>query len=207
MELFQYEGKASNMSNSEKEKQMERQYRYRGEHERQTETRVQTWRQHSNQRTNIWLFSLEVGFFAGLIWGGVKGILYYMSFTTVLPGYLVEPFFKNKFLHSLSGYFVGWASFIVFSILATMLYTAAFRKLKGPRPGILYGIAWWTFIFTILGPTYHLTRPLVELARNTVISEFCLYVLWGLFIGYTAAEEYTNERRREPRKTPNNALQ
>ncbi|MFD1176235.1 YqhR family membrane protein [Paenibacillus puldeungensis] len=207
MEIFRYGGMIANMSNSEKGQKLERQSRYSGEHERQVDTRIQTWRQQRNQRTNIWMFSLEVGFFAGLIWGGLKGVMYFMSFTTVLPGYLVEPFFKSKFLHSLSGYFVGWASFIVFSILATMLYTAAFRKLKGPGPGILYGIAWWTFIFTILGPTYHLTRPLVELSKNTVLSEFCLYVLWGLFIGYTAAEEFTNERGREPKKTPNNALQ
>ncbi|MGG6309728.1 YqhR family membrane protein [Paenibacillus macerans] len=168
---------------------------------------AQPWRQQRREHTNIWLFSLEIGLFAGLIWGGVKGLFYYMRFTTILPGYLVEPFFKNSFLHSRFGYYVGWLSFIVFSILATMLYTVVFRKLKGPGPGILYGMVWWFLIFAVLGPLFQMTRPLPELRPITVISEFCLYLLWGLFIGYTAAEEYTDERQREPKKTPNNALQ
>lgn len=125
-----------------------------------------------------------------------------MRFTTVIPGYLVEPFFKRSFLYSQPGYYVGWLSFIVFSILATLIYTLLFRKLKGPGPGILYGIVWWGLIFGILGPAFGMTRPLLELSKDTLISEFCLYLLWGLFIGYTTAEEYTDEREREPKKSP-----
>lgn len=37
------------------------------------QSRVQPWRQQRRERTNIWLYSLEIGLFAGLIWGGVKG--------------------------------------------------------------------------------------------------------------------------------------
>lgn len=148
--------------------------------------------------TNIWTFSLVTGFFAGLIWGGVQGLFYYMRFTTVLPGYLVEPFFKNSFLHSQAGYYVGWLGFIIFSILVTLIYTLVFRNLKGPMPGILYGMVWWALIFLVIGPSLHMTTPIRTMTTNTFISEFCLYLLWGLFIGYTVAEEYTDERGREP---------
>ncbi|MNW60037.1 hypothetical protein D3C74_379950 [compost metagenome] len=148
--------------------------------------------------TNIWLFALETGFFAGLIWGAVKGLFFYMRFTTVLPGYLVEPFFKSSFLQSQAGYYVGWFFFTVFSIIATIIYTLLFRKLKGPMPGMVYGVAWWLIIFVAAQPMLHMTKPIRELSTNTIISELCLYLLWGLFIGYTAAEEFTNERMREP---------
>lgn len=148
--------------------------------------------------TNIWLFALQIGFFAGLIWGAVKGLFYYMSFTTVLPGYLVEPFFKNTFLQSQAGYYVGWLFFIIFSIIATIIYTLLFRKAKGPLPGMVYGVVWWLIIFVLAQPVLRMTKPVGELTMNTVISEFCLYLLWGLFIGYTTAEEFTDERTREP---------
>ncbi|GGH25261.1 YqhR family membrane protein [Paenibacillus segetis] len=154
--------------------------------------------QNSKKVTNIWLFALNIGFFAGLIWGGIKGLFYYMRFTTVLPGYLLEPFFKQKFLNSGPGYYVGWLGFIVFSIIVTLIYTLCLRKLKGPIPGLLYGIFWWIIIFLLIGPLTHMTIPFKELSVNTAISEFCLYLLWGLFIGYTAAVEYNDERQREP---------
>lgn len=178
-----------------------------GGHEENLQFYGQGWRQHGRERANIWIYSLEIGFFAGLIWGAIKGFFYFLRFTTVIPGYLVEPFFKRSFLYSQPGYYVGWLSFIVFSILATLIYTLLFRKLKGPGPGILYGIVWWGLIFGILGPAFGMTRPLLELSKDTLISEFCLYLLWGLFIGYTTAEEYTDEREREPKKSPGGVLQ
>lgn len=34
--------------------------------------RVQPWRQQRRKNTNIWMFALEIGLFAGLIWGVSK---------------------------------------------------------------------------------------------------------------------------------------
>ncbi|WP_110932341.1 YqhR family membrane protein [Paenibacillus bouchesdurhonensis] len=150
--------------------------------------------------TNVWSFALQLGFFAGLIWGGIRALMYFFKLTVVLPGYLAEPFFKTRFLQTQGGYYVGWVFFILFSIAAALLYTLIFRRLKGPYPGILYGIIWWGIIFIVVGPMFGMTKPILELPSGTLISEFCLYLLWGLFIGYTAAMEYTDERRREPQK-------
>lgn len=150
--------------------------------------------------TNLFLFSLNIGFFAGLIWGAVKGFFYYMSFTTLVPGYLVEPFFKHSFLLSTPGHYTGWGFFTLFSIVATMIYVFLFRKLKGPLPGMLYGVLWWCIIFLLAGPMTGMTPPFKQLSINTMVVEFCLYLLWGLFIGYTAAVEFTDERKREPKK-------
>lgn len=151
--------------------------------------------------TNMWLFTLEVGLFAGLIWGGIKAILYFLHLTTVVPGYLVEPFFKHQFLNSQPGYYVGWGFFVLFSLLATLLYVLLLRKLRGPYPGMLYGVVWWGIIFMLVGPTFHMIEPLRKLSTTTIISEFCLYLLWGLFIGYSTAHEFTDERKREPEKS------
>ncbi|MEF2964471.1 YqhR family membrane protein [Paenibacillus sp. M1] len=157
--------------------------------------------QHRRQkRTNIWIFTLQTGLFAGLIWGGLHGLCYYLGFTSIVPGYLVEPFFRHAFLQTQRGYYVGWLFFIVFSIIATLIYTLAFRKLKGPFPGLVYGIVWWVIIFIAVGPPLRMMPPTSKLPFDTTFTEFCLYLLWGLFIGYTTAEEYTNERIREPKK-------
>ncbi|WP_054957689.1 YqhR family membrane protein [Paenibacillus dakarensis] len=149
-------------------------------------------------RTNRFLFALELGFYAGLIWGGIRWIFYALHFTTIVPGFLLEPYFKHSFLKSMEGQALGWISFIALSIIASMLYVFLFRKAKGPWPGIAYGVIWWAVLFFALTPLLHMTLPMNRLSWDTKISEICLFLLWGLFIGYTTAEEYTDERAREP---------
>lgn len=151
-------------------------------------------------RTNRFFFALELGFYAGFIWGGIRWIFYAFHFTTVLPGFLLEPFFKHSFLKTAAGQISGWLSFIVLSVLASLVYVYLFRKAKGPWPGIAYGIVWWVVLFIVLSPWLHLSMPIKRLTWDTNISEVCLFLLWGLFIGYTTAEEYTDERKREPGK-------
>ncbi|MBJ9988380.1 hypothetical protein IAE55_06835 [Paenibacillus sp. S28] len=155
-------------------------------------------RQHTNTgHTNPLSFSLELGFFAGLLWGAVHWVFHWLRFTIVIPAFLAEPFFKHSFLKSGSGDLLGWLFFIAFSMVAAVIYTLLFRKLAGPWPGIVYGICWWAVLF-VAGPALGMMNRLNHLTWNTIITEFCLYLLWGLFIGYTAAFEFTDERKREP---------
>ncbi|MFD0619441.1 YqhR family membrane protein [Paenibacillus sp. GCM10027629] len=143
-------------------------------------------------------FAIQIGFFAGLIWGGIRWVFYIFQFTTITPGYLAEPFYKHSYLMTMRGQMVGWVYFILLSILATMIYTLCLRKLKGPWPGIGYGIVWWVILYGFIGPMMHMMPMLTKLSRTTILTEFCLFLIWGLFIGYTVAVEYTDERGREP---------
>ena len=146
--------------------------------------------------TNPWLFALELGFFAGIIWGGARWLIYILHFTEVVPGMLLEPFFKHEFLLSAAGQIAGYLGFIVFSVLLSLLYVLTMRKLRGPVPGMIYGIFWWALIFLAF-PQWFLLQRIFRLSWDSLISEFCIFLLWGLFIGYTAANEYTDERKRE----------
>lgn len=114
--------------------------------------------QQQSGHTNIWLFALELGFFAGLIWGGLHWLVYWFSFTKVSPGFIAEPFFRHAFLTTAFGHFVGYMMFIVFSVIASMLYVLLLRKLKGPWPGLVYGVLWWAIIF-IPGSQMFLMQP------------------------------------------------
>jgi uncharacterized membrane protein YagU involved in acid resistance len=148
--------------------------------------------------TNRWFFALYIGFYAGLIWGAVKIIENYFHFTTIVPGFLVEPFFKHEFLMSWQGVLTGWAFFIVFSVIAAFVYMIVLSKVKGPWMGILYGAAWWGLLYLLIGPLAGMMYWVNKLDWNTIITDFCLFLLWGLFIGYTISLEFTDERNREP---------
>lgn len=158
-------------------------------------------RQPKIKHTNPFYFALELGFFAGLIWGAVRLLFYALNFTKVIPAFLAEPFFKHDFLISSAGHMIGYLFFIVFSMIVSLLYVLVFRKLKGPWPGMLYGVMWWAIIF-LGGAWLFLQQPPFKMPWNTVISEFCVFLLWGLFIGYTVAVEFTDERARNNRVKP-----
>jgi len=145
-------------------------------------------------------FGLQLGCFAGFIWGAIHWLFYTLKFTKVIPGFLGGPFFNDAFLKSGAGQLAGWLLFIALSVIASVIYVLLFRKLKGPWPGIIYGIVWWCVIFAAAGPPLHMAKPLNQLGWNSIVSEFCLFLLWGLFIGYTIAFEFTDERMREPKR-------
>jgi len=153
----------------------------------------------SQHQTNSLMYGIKLGFFAGLIWGLMRWFFYLIRFTKVLPGFMVEPFFRHSFLMTGWGHVVGILSFIVFSILCTFLYILVFGRLKGPIWGILYGAIWWVILFALIGPTAGWMKPLNVIGYDTIATEFSIFVIWGLFIGYTIAFEFHDEASREPK--------
>jgi hypothetical protein len=148
-------------------------------------------------KTNPWTYSLYIGLFAGLIWGAVKMLEFALRFTQVVPGFLLEPFFRHAFLVTWQGILLGYASFILFSIAAAFLYGAFLRKLKGPWPGLAYGVVWWGLIFLLIGPFTEMVPAITQLDINSFATDLSLFLLWGMFIGYSISMEFTDEWSRD----------
>lgn len=148
--------------------------------------------------TNSWAHAASIGFYAGLIWGLIHWLCELLKFTSVHAGYWIEPFFLRKFLVSPIGHAAGIASFILFSIVAALLYRAAFIRFRGPWAGILYGTAWWAAIFAAIGPMSGMMEPLNRIGWTTIWTEWSIHMLWGLFIGYSIAFEFHDSAQGEP---------
>jgi len=149
-------------------------------------------------RTNLVWYCIQLGFFAGLIWGMVRWLLYMFHFTKVIPGFMAEPFFRHSFLLTGWGHLSGIGCFIVFSIAATFLYKLVLGRIRGPWAGLGYGALWWAILFAAAGPMMKVTPPLKKLGMDSMISELSVFLLWGLFIGYTIAFEFLDEASHEP---------
>lgn len=163
---------------------------------------VDTYEKHGSaeegeKRTSPSVFGAYIGFFAGVIWGAVRILEYYFGLTDLVPGFLVEYFFKHQFLTTKWGGVVGWAFFTLFSVAAGMLYALLLRKAKGPWIGLLYGHLWWIVLYLLIGPVTDMMPWVQKLGWKTIVTDLCLFALWGLFIGYSIAVEYTNESKRE----------
>ncbi|ALS22883.1 YqhR family membrane protein [Paenibacillus naphthalenovorans] len=148
--------------------------------------------------TNKWFFSLYIGFFAGLFWGGLKIVQHYFHFTSLSPAFLIEPFYRHSYLMTWQGTLLGWGAYILFSIAAAILYTLLLAKAKGPWYGLGYGLVWWAVLYLFIGPLTSMMDRITLLGWNTILTDCSLFLLWGLFIGYSISFEFTDERIREP---------
>ncbi|WP_426453371.1 YqhR family membrane protein [Paenibacillus sp. S-38] len=155
-------------------------------------------RHHKKHQTNKWIFAVYIGFFAGVLWGGLKLIEHYFHFTVLTPGFLVEPFFLHSFLITWTGMLIGWGAFIALSIAASLAYALVLSKFQGPWYGIAYGMAWWGALYLLIGPLIGMMPWILYLDLNTILTDASLFALWGLFIGFSIAFEFTDERAREP---------
>lgn len=147
--------------------------------------------------TNPFRYSLYIGFFAGLFWSLMRMIFYYCNFTAEPAAFLIKWWLRDDQLTTAWGQILGAVSFIVFSILAALLYMLLFRTLEGPWPGLWYGIGWWGILFG-LGPILHFTSFRNGGGFGPAATDLCLFLVWGLFIGYSIAFEFTDESTREP---------
>ncbi|GIP15273.1 hypothetical protein J40TS1_09150 [Paenibacillus montaniterrae] len=142
-------------------------------------------------------YALNIGFFAGVIWGGLRLIAYYLHFTKEPASFLIRTWLTEQAAIGPFGHITGTFSFIIFSMLAAFLYLWFFRKLEGPWPGVWYGIGWWGILFGVC-PLLGITKMTLNVPFTLAATDFCFFVVWGLFIGYSIAFEFTDEASREP---------
>lgn len=143
-------------------------------------------------------YALYIGFYAGIIWGGVRWMLYALQFTEVLPAFLIKPLVTRTFLHSWIGHVSGIAVFVLLSVVVALIYSLLLRKKKGPWPGIIFGFVWWVIVGVLVGPLLGLLPSLWKLDLNSILCDVCVFTLWGVFIGYSITLEFTDERSYEP---------
>ena len=158
-------------------------------------------RGNDSEQTGVWTFALQIGFFAGLIWGAVKVAEVYFRFTKIPANFMAKPFLAPSFMNTTAGFWMGWLTFIVFSVIAALLYAALFRKVAGHWAGLAYGAVWWALIYLLVGPSTGMMKWIYRYDWNTILTDSCLFLLWGLFIGYSISFEFTDEREREPAVT------
>jgi len=149
-------------------------------------------------------YSLWIGLFAGIIWGLVRWFAVGLKFTDVPQAFLADPWIRRAELGSGFWHFIGLLLFILMSVAAGFVYWALLGKLKGPLPGLFFGAAWWALIFLVVGPPSGAVLPAWSIGWKSLITELCLYVMWGLFIGYSIAFEYHDDYAREPDRSGQN---
>lgn len=129
------------------------------------------------------------GFVSGIFWSLVGYLAYFFHFTELSPNMILLPWNIGDWKYGKTGNYLVIFLIGLLSIVTALLYYALFRKIKSMWAGVGYGVALWVLIFYVLNPLLPSLRSVSELERNTIITTICLYILYGLFIGYSISFE------------------
>lgn len=140
---------------------------------------------------------LVIGFFGGVFWSFIGYIAYYFNFTEVGPALVLTPLALGEWKNDVTGQMVGIIIIGLISIAVAIVYNAFFRKNQNLWGPIIFGLIVWGIVFYLLNPIFPGLNEVGNLEVNTIITTICLYVLYGVFIGYSIfydANEVTEHR-------------
>ncbi len=134
-----------------------------------------------------------IGAVGGTFWAFVGYAAYFMNFTKLGPSLFVKPFIPQESLDQPFAHFMGIGVAIVLSILVSLAYVFTLSKFYSPLIGVALGGGAFLFFFYAVSPLLGLTRqPIHLIGMNTFATELCLFILWGLFIGFSLSAEFSS---------------
>ncbi|RKQ37767.1 YqhR family membrane protein [Oceanobacillus halophilus] len=142
--------------------------------------------------------SLLTGFIGGLFWSTIAVILFYFNFSKVSPkSFILRSWLKTDWTSSWLGDLVSIVLIGVLSMIIALIYYGTLKKVKSMWVGVLYGIILWAIIFYLLQPIFNNVPGLFDLDTNTIVTTLCLYILYGIFIGYSISYDYHETQVKE----------
>ncbi|WP_219914628.1 YqhR family membrane protein [Thalassobacillus sp. CUG 92003] len=135
--------------------------------------------------------AVTTGFVSGVLWSGIGAFTYFFHFSEVSPAsFFIRSFWQNEWTSTWIAEVLGVLAVALISMVTALVYYLALKKLHGMWPGIVYGILIWLLIFLAFNPIFNAVPAWGELSSDTMVTTFCLHVLYGVFIGYSISYEY-----------------
>jgi hypothetical protein len=153
-----------------------------------------------NQREKPMSFiamTVITGLVGGILWSSLAYLAYVFNFTEIRPNVILEPWALGKWKEQWLGTVISIIAIGLFSIGAALIYYAAMRKIKSIWAGAAFGLVLFFLVFYVLNPIFPGIKPFWELSKNTLITSTCLYILYGVFVGYSISYEEQEIRNRE----------
>lgn len=146
---------------------------------------------------------MVIGLCGGIFWSLLGYLLYIFNFTKISPNLVLQPWALGDWKNGLYGQFMGIFIIGLLSIGVALLYYAVLRRFEKIWVSMIFGIALWGFVFFILNPIFPDLKSVWELGRNTNITTVCLYLLYGVFIGYSISFEVNDIQKQGQAVTSN----
>ncbi|MED4453529.1 YqhR family membrane protein [Metabacillus fastidiosus] len=131
-----------------------------------------------------------IGFAGGVFWGLLAYLAYILNLTEISPNLILQPFILGQWKNGTMGNIIGIIVLGILSIGAAFVYYVLLKRFKSMYIGILFGLLLFGLVFFVLNPIFPNLKSVAELQRSTIVTTVCIYILYGLFVGYSISFEY-----------------
>lgn len=139
------------------------------------------------------LRTLLIGIFGGFFGGLFLLLLHYFKITEVRPKILLHVLFQDEnWLEKWYAYVVLLLLLSIISTIIALIYYILLRQRKSWITGAVFGIVIWATIYFIMPIIINNYNPFLYLSSESHVSMFCLFLLYGVFIGYSISYDYEN---------------
>lgn len=143
---------------------------------------------------------IVTGFVGGVLWSLIGYFAYIFSFTEISPNVVLQPWALGDWKKGWLGYIISIILLGLFGIGAALIYAAILKKFQQFWIGIVYGIALWGLVFFLLNPMFPSIKTVGELTLDTNVTNVCLYILFGVFVGYSISFEHNEMQHQNQHK-------
>ncbi|HHY73077.1 MAG TPA: hypothetical protein GX497_07610 [Bacillus bacterium] len=126
-----------------------------------------------------------IGFIGGVFWSLIGYLAYYFNFTEMGPSLILQPWAIGDWKYETTGHWIGIIVIGLLSIGVALVYNVFLKNTQKIWPSILFGVVLWLIVFYLLNPIFPKLESVREFRINTIITTICLYILYGVFVGYS----------------------
>lgn len=135
---------------------------------------------------NKWGYAIFLGVIGALFWSGIGYLAFWLNFSELSPSHFGKPFLNPNYLYKWEGILISLLIAVVLSVLFSLMYAYTLAHLYTPWIGVILGGCLW---FLFLGWN--------KLDVNTFFTTLCLFLLYGVFIGFSLSAEFSNPEKKE----------
>lgn len=152
---------------------------------------------HTEKPMSFMMMTVLTGLIGGILWSGVGYLTHVFNFTEIPANTILEPWTIGEWKDGWLGIMISILLMGVISIVAALIYYAVLKRFNSIWIGIGYGIVLFLLVFLVLNPIFPGIPPFGELKRNTIITSLCLYILYGVFVGYSISYENSEIKKQK----------
>lgn len=142
-------------------------------------------------RQSVATKAAATGFAGGLLWSALGAGAYYFHFSEVsAASFIFRSFWQTDWTGTWLAEVLSVLIVALLSIGTAFVYYFTLRSRKGIWPGAVFGLLLWGVVYFVLTPVFPAIPGFMELSSDTWVTTACLFILYGVFVGYSISYEY-----------------